>query len=409
MKVFHQISELVTLQGVHSKGGRNLLEQDLGLIQNASLVANEKEILWVGKSQDLPEIYQNFTKYDCSQYTVLPSWVDAHTHLIFAGNRSQEYSLRLNGASYEEIAQSGGGIVFTMMQTRDKNFDELFQLANERIEKIYRHGVATIEIKSGYGLSYESEELMTRVIHQCKKHWANKVTISNTFMAAHAKPKNFATTKAYMNEVVIPLLEKLAPEKIIDAVDIFHEKNYFTDEDTELLFKKAHTLGIRCKLHADELNDNFGASLGVKYKALSCDHLLKVSDQGIKDLSQSKTVAMLLPGTGFFLGKPQADARKLLDNGVKVAIASDFNPGSCHFDHVFKLAQFVAPTYKMNRAELIAAITLNASHALNLTNQGALIEGMMPKFSLFKAKNLSDLLYTWNEDLFFKHGSEILI
>ncbi len=408
MKVFHHISELVTLKDAHQKDGRKLLESDLSIINDASIVANSDQILWCGKASELPAQYEKLEKFDCQNYTILPSWVDAHTHLVFSGNRAHEYSMRLNGATYEEIAKAGGGIVYTMTQTRNQSFEELKKLTNQRLAKLYSYGVSTVEIKSGYGLSLNSEENMTRVIHACKLEWENKITIKNTFMAAHAKPKEFSTTAEYMKSVVIPLLEKLAPEKIIDAVDIFHEKNYFTDEDTELLFKKAKELKISCKMHADELNDNNGAALAAKFHALSCDHLLMINDTGIETLAKTPTVAMLLPGTGFFLGKPQANARKMLDAGVKVAIASDFNPGSCHYDHVFKIAQFVAPTYKMNRAELMAALTLNASHALNIFDQGSIQPGMKSKFSLFKAKKLEDILYTWNEDLFFKHGFEML-
>src|SRR5690606_19395619 len=183
-------------------------------------------------------------------------------------------------------------------------------------------------------------------------------------------------------EVVIPLFEKLAPMKIIDAVDIFHEKNYFDDADTALLFETAKRLGIPGKMHADELNDNNGAALGAKLKALSCDHLLKISDEGIKALKNSSTVATLLPGTAFFLGKPLAPARKILDAGVKVAIASDYNPGSCHCDNVLLVASIAAAQLKMNITETWCGMTLNAAHALGLKNQGALIPGMRPRFSL---------------------------
>jgi imidazolonepropionase len=408
MKVFHEISELITLENAFKKDGRKLSEVDLSILKNASIVADEKIIHWVGESFALPKEFNHLKKIDCKNFTILPSWVDAHTHIVFHGNRSHEYTLRLNGASYEEIAKAGGGIAFTVEQTRHQSFDELFDSANKRIQKMYAQGVSTLEIKSGYGLNFESEEKISRVIDACKKHWAPKIKILNTFMAAHAKPKEVTTTHEYLKEVVVPLLEKLSCEKILDAVDIFHEKNYFTDNDVEVLFHKAHELNIPVKMHADELNDNSGAKIACQHNALSCDHLLKINDEGINSLAHSKTVAVLLPGTGFFLGKNQANARKLLDEGAKVAIASDFNPGSCHFDNVFKIAQFVAPTYKMNRAELIAGLTLNASHALGLHNQGVIKTGMESNFSLFNCKNLDELLYFWSEDLFFKYGFDLI-
>jgi imidazolonepropionase len=185
---------------------------------------------------------------------------------------------------------------------------------------------------------------------------------------------------------------------VIDAVDIFHEKNYFTAEDTDLLFSKASELGIAKKIHADELNDNGGAELAVKHSALSADHLLKISSKGIEALANSKTVATLLPGTAFFLGKPLAPARALLDGGAKVAIASDYNPGSCHCDNVLLVASMAAAQMKFNQAELWAGITLNASASLGLNNQGAIIPGMDARFSLFKTESLSHITYNWGRN-----------
>jgi imidazolonepropionase len=201
-----------------------------------------------------------------------------------------------------------------------------------------------------------------------------------------------------MDEVVLPLLEKLAPLKIIDAVDIFHEKNYFDEKDTQSLFNLAKRLGIHTKIHADELNDNNGASLAVLNQALSADHLLKIGLQGIKDLASSDTVATILPGTAFFLGKPLAPARELLDAGAKVAIASDYNPGSCHCDNVLLVASMSAAQLKLKQVELWCGITLNAAHALSLRNQGVIQVGMKPRFSLFKIESLSHVTYNWGRN-----------
>ncbi len=182
-------------------------------------------------------------------------------------------------------------------------------------------------------------------------------------------------------------------------MDIFHEKNYFTAEDTKKLFEKARSLGIARKIHADELNDNGGAALAVEFSALSADHLLKVSDQGITELAKSKTVATLLPGTAFFLGKPLAPARTMLDAGVKVALASDYNPGSCHCDNLLLIGSLAAPQLKLNQAELWCGMTLNPSHALGFNDQGAIIPGMKARFALFKAESLSHITYNWGKNL----------
>lgn len=406
--VFSQIAELLTLEGAAKKDGRYLKDTDLSIIKNASLVCSNEKILWIGETKDIPLEFSSLPSIDCKNKIILPELVDCHTHLVFAGNRAREYSMRLNGATYEEIAASGGGILHTTTQTNQSSSQVLSGLAIKRIEKIASYGVGSIEIKSGYGLNFEKEYEISKVIDSLKHQFKNKIQIRNTYMAAHAVPKIFSRSSDYITGTVIPLLEKLAQEKLIDACDIFHEKNYFTDEDVHMLFSKCQELKIPVKMHADELNDNKGAELGVSYNALSCDHLLKINDQGIKCLANSKTVAVLLPGTGFFLGKEQTNARKLCDAGVKVAIASDFNPGSCHYDNLLQLALMSAPSYKLNRAELIAAITINASAALDLTNQGSLIKDYKPRFSIFDCSNLDDLVYRWGENLFFKHSSDFL-
>jgi imidazolonepropionase len=398
IKAYTNLNQLVTLNGAHLKDGCNLLPEDLSFIPDGAIAFNEKEILWIGKSQDLPAEYQLHV-IQLAEHVLTPELVDSHTHIVFGGDRAQEYADRLNGTPYEEIAKRGGGILFTMKETLNSTPEVLFQSALARIEQIASYGVGTIEIKSGYGLSFEKEKELSLIIEKLKKHFHQRIQIFNTYLAAHDVPKSFKNSKHYLDEVVIPLLKELAPLKIIDAVDIFHEKNYFTSEDTKCLFETAKSLGIARKIHADELNTNGGAELACEYQALSADHLLKVSDQGIENLAHSKTVATLLPGTAFFLGKPLAPARKLLDAGAKVAIASDYNPGSCHCDNVLLLASLSAAQLKLNQAELWAGITLNAAHALGKTQQGVLMVGMQPRFSLFKAPSLSHITYHWGKNL----------
>lgn len=398
MKILKNLNEIVTLTGAHAKDGRNLLPEDLSIISDGAIVYNDEEILWVGRSQDLPHQYES-KAVSMKGHVLTPEIVDSHTHLIFGGDRAQEYVQRLNGVSYEDIAKGGGGILLTMNQTNAASLDELYQTAKKRIETISSYGVGTIEIKSGYGLNFEKEYELSLIIDRLKNEFAPRIQIKNTYMAAHDVPKTFSSSKSYLAEVVIPLLEKLAPLGIIDAVDIFHEKNYFDDADTTLLFETAKRLGIPGKMHADELNDNNGAHLGAQLQSLSCDHLLKISDSGILSLKNSSTVATLLPGTAFFLGKPLAPAKKMLDAGVKVAIASDYNPGSCHCDNVLLVAAISAAQLKMNAAQTWSAITLNASHALGLHHQGALMVGLKPRFSLFKAPTLAHISYHWGHNL----------
>lgn len=397
IKVFKNLSQLVTMKDAFDKGGRNLLPADLTIIEDGALVFNEAKILWTGKTSELPENYQSITAEEFNGVLV-PEIVDCHTHLVFGGDRSSEYSMRLNGADYEEIASSGGGILNTMTSTNSLSEEELFNEAVERILRLNSYGVGTIEIKSGYGLNFEKEYEVSKVIHKLKIHFAPKIKIINTFMAAHAVPKSFKTSNLYIKECVIPLMEKLHSESLIDAVDIFHEKGYFDNLDVSELFTKAKQLGLSVKSHADEFQDNKGALLAAKFEALSTDHLLMTQDDGIEALAKSNTVATLLPGTGFFLGKPQANARRFLDKGCRVAIGSDYNPGSCHCDNVLLIASLAAPTYKMNLAELWSSITLNAASALGLENQGAIKEGLSPRFSLFDVKSIDQITYNWGRN-----------
>ena len=398
MKAYTNLSQILTLENAYIKDGRKLTPSDLSLLSDGAIVFDNEKIHWLGKTKNLPQEFNDIPSFNLQGHVLTPELVDSHTHAVFGGNRSQEYVDRLNGISYEEIANRGGGILFTMRETQSSTSHELFSLAKERVERINSYGVGTIEIKSGYGLSYEKEKELSLIIDKLKKHFRNKITIFNTYLAAHDVPRIFSGTEEYLDRVVLPLLDELAPLKIIDAVDIFHEKNYFSAKDVEKLFKKAAFFGINCKIHADELNENQGAELAVKYKALSADHLLKISDNGINALSASDTVATLLPGTAFFIGKPLAPARKMLDSGVKVAIASDYNPGSCHCDNLLLIASIAAAQLKMNQAELWCGITLNAAHALGLRDQGVLKVGMKPRFSLFKVNQLSDITYEWGKN-----------
>lgn len=399
MKAYTHLNEILTLREAHHKDGRKLIPSDVTIVKDGAVIFDEDKILWVGPTSKIPSEFEAAKQIELRDHTLTPELVDCHTHVVFAGNRSQEYVDRLNGTSYEEIAERGGGILYTVEQTQNTSADDLFKIAVKRIEAIRDYGVGTIEIKSGYGLSYEKELELSQIIYRLKNHFSARLQIFNTYLAAHDVPKNFSSSSAYLNEVVLPLLNTLAPLHIIDAVDIFHEKNYFTTEDTRELFSRARSFGIPCKIHADELNTNGGAEIAAEFTALSADHLLKISDSGIQKISGSSTVATLLPGTAFFLGKPLAPARKLFESGAKVAIGSDYNPGSCHCDNVLLIAALSAAQLKLNQAELWGAITLNAAHALGLKNQGAIVPGLKPRFSLFKSESVAHITYSWGKNL----------
>ncbi|MBT4791205.1 MAG: imidazolonepropionase [Halobacteriovoraceae bacterium] len=396
---YNNLNQIVTLKKAHAKDGRNLVPDDLEIIEQAAIVFDETKIIWIGSSDDIPSEYKKINTVDYSGHCLTPEIVDSHTHLVFGGNRAFEYTMRLNGADYQDIASAGGGILATMEKTITATEDELFESAKERVLRISSYGIGTIEVKSGYGLTLESERKITKVIHRLKVHFAGRVQIINTFLAAHAVPGGFENSETYMDKVVLPLLDEFVKEDIIDFVDIFHEQEYFDHKDSIKLFEKAQELGIKIKIHADEFNDNKGAILATKYLATSADHLLCTTEDGISALAKEGTVATLLPGTAFFLGKPLANAKRFLSAGCKVSLASDYNPGSCHCDNLIFIASMAAKSMHFNLAQLWSAITLNAAHALALTNQGAIIEGLAPRFTLFKCNSIDEITYSWGRNL----------
>lgn len=392
---------MLKLAGSYARDGRNLELCNLDIVPDGAVVFDENKILFVGETKKIPSEFKDLESIDLSGHCITPEVCDSHTHTVFSGNRADEYAMRLNGASYEEIAKAGGGILSSKNATDETTFDELYRLGRLRIEKAYALGIGSIEIKSGYGLTIENEILISEVIHKLKTDLSPKIQIKNTYLGAHAIPKEYNSSQEYMDKVAIPAFEILGKKGIIDFVDIFHEVGYFNCGDAKKLFQKADDLGIHIKMHADEFNDNGGAILGHEHGAISVDHLLSAGEEGIKTLAGSKTISTVLPGTGFFLGKPQAQARKMLDKGCKLAIASDYNPGSCHFQSLIQIASMIAPheNYKLSLAELWTGITLNGAHAMNLKNQGALVEGMKPRFSIFKCNSISEITYSWGENL----------
>jgi len=403
MKGYRDLSQLVTLEGVFKKKGRKPQDCDLSIIDNGAIVWDKNKIVWVGNSEAIPSEYSNIQWKSLPDHILTPELVDSHTHLVFGGNRSKEYSMRLGGADYQEIADAGGGILHTMRATNSASRDQLFHSAKDRIERIASYGVGTIEIKSGYGLNLDKEIECSEIINDLKQHFAGTVKIFNTYMAAHAVPKEYKNADEYLEKIVFKGMEYLCKKGIIDAADIFHEVGYFDSQATETFFKFCQKLSVPIKSHADEFNDNKGAILASSYQAISCDHLLRTGLDGIEALSNSDTVATVLPGTGFFLGKPQADARAMIDSGVKLSIASDFNPGSCHCDNVLLIAALSAPTLKLSLSEIWSAITLNAAHALGIHDQGALIVGKKPAFSLFEVSQIDEITYSWGRNFAKKH------
>jgi imidazolonepropionase len=401
--VLDKIGALVTLEGAVEKKGRFLKPQDLGIISEAALVIEgtglKSKVAWVGQRTELPKKYSKLKKVSARGQMVLPGFVDSHTHLVFAGDRSHEFEMRLAGKSYLEIAQAGGGIINSVKATREMSEKDLFKLSSERVETFLKQGVTTLEIKTGYGLSFESEKKCLKVIDKLKRK--TSATIRATFLAAHALPMEFKESghKAYIQEVAHDWLPKL--KNYIDFVDIFLDKGYFAKEDAAILFQAAQSLKIATRIHADELALTGGSETAVSFGSLSADHLLKIGEKEMDMLAKSEVTATLLPTTAFFLNEPYGPARGLLDRGARVALATDFNPGTSPTQDVSLVGSLAALQMKMSIEEILVALTLNGAYALGLQNQkGALLPGYDADFILIEAKSPARLFYEFGRNWF---------
>ena len=387
-------SEILTGQGIREKDGRRVSEGDLGRIEDGAIVY-DKKIEWVGPTEALPKRFSKIKRTDLKRKrAVIPGMVDCHTHLVFAGDRSSEFAERCAGATYQEITARGGGILSTVRATRGASSKELEMLAIARIREMASYGVKTIEIKSGYGLSLESEIKILEVISKLRKKFP-ALTLTSTFLGAHAfPPKEESSRSRYIDEIIHVMLPTLAKKRLAGACDVFIDEGYFTLVEGEAILSAAKKLGLKTKVHADELANTESASLAARIGALSADHLLKISDEGIKDLSRTNTVAVLLPGTAFYLKAPHAPARKLLDAGAAVALATDFNPGTCMCLSLPAILTIAALYLGMSRAELFAAVTYNGAKALGLeTKKGSIEAGKDADFSILPFQRFEEIYY----------------
>jgi imidazolonepropionase len=317
---------------------------------------------------DLNKIKQNTTVIDAIGRMVFPSFCDSHTHLVYAGSREIEYMDKIKGLSYEEIAKRGGGIINSAKRLHDASEDELYDAAWQRLETIASYGTGAVEIKSGYGLSVDDELKMLRVIRKLKEK--SPITIKSTFLGAHAVPLEYKGKQTeFVDLVVQQMLPMVAAEELADFVDVFCDKGFFTIEDTERILMSAMKLGLRAKIHANELDYSGGIQVGVKYNALSVDHLEYTGDEEIACLLDSETMPTLLPGAAFFLGMVYAPARRMIDMGLPIALASDFNPGSAPSGNMQLILSMGCIKYKMLPNEAINAVTLNSAYAMDVSRE----------------------------------------
>ncbi len=365
-----------------------------GLIEGASIAVDGRKIAWVGGANTLPAEYADWPQTDLEGALVTPALIDCHTHLVFGGDRSHEFSLRLNGASYEEIARAGGGIRSTVKGTRAASEDELLASALRRVDDLLTDGVAVIEVKSGYGLSIEEELRMLRVARMIESR--RPVRIRTTWLAAHALPQEYeGEPDRYIDEVAIPGLERAAADGLADAVDGFCEGIGFTPAQIRRVFEKARELGIKVKLHAEQLSDLKGAVLAAEYDALSADHLEYLDPSDVPVLAEKGVVAVLLPGAFYALREtklPPIDA--LRENGVAMAIATDCNPGSSPMSSLRLAMNMGCTLFRLTPQEVLAGATCHAATALGLYEEyGTIASGKRAELAVWNAPHPNFLSY----------------
>ena len=378
-------------------------------IKNAYLLIDNGLISEFGKMSEISN-FKNIEIIDAKNKFVMPCWCDSHTHSVFSGNRSDEYLQRIQGASYQEIANNGGGILKSSRQINSVSEDVLFFESKERIETLIKYGTGSLEIKSGYGLNYEGELKMLRVIKRLKE--SLPIEIKSTFLGAHAIPKNYKK-EDYFKVVVNEMLPDFADDQLIDFVDIFCEKNYFDDEDTRILCEKAAELGIPSKIHVNQFNSIGGIKAGVECKALSVDHLEVMNKNDLNLLKQGKTMPVLLPGCSFFLGIDYANAIDLLSNGIPFAIASDFNPGSSPSGNMNFILSLACNKLKLSTEQAINAATLNGAYAMGVSQTtGSITKGKAANIIITSEINsINDLPYLYGDNLIDKvliNGKEFI-
>ena len=378
-------------------------------INNAYLLIENGKISDFGKMSEISKI-DNVETIDAKNKIVLPCWCDSHTHSVYTGNRSDEYLQRIKGVSYQEIANNGGGILKSSRQINSISEDELFFESKNRIEKLIKYGTGSLEIKTGYGLSYDGELKMLKVIKRLKE--SLPIQIKSTFLGAHAIPKNYKKEE-YFRLVLDVMLPDFAKDELIDFVDIFCEKNYFSAEDTKILCNKASELGIASKIHVNQFNSIGGIKVAVDCGALSVDHLEVINKSDINILKQSKTIPVLLPGCSFFLGIEYADAKTLLSNEIPFAIASDYNPGSSPTGNMNFILSLACNKLKLTTEQAINATTINGAYAMGLSHKtGSITKGKIANIIITsEIESINDLPYFYGDSLVDKiliNGEEII-
>ena len=396
--LFINIKELVQVRepDVMKVSGKNM--SILPIIKNAFLIIKDNVIVDFGSMNTLG-IKKSDKVVDLTGKLVLPTWCDSHTHLVFADTREEEFVNRIKGLTYQEIAEKGGGILNSSKKLQNKPEKELFEDAAKRLKELIKNGTGAIEIKSGYGLTLESELKILRVIKKLKENFS--LPIKATFLGAHAIPNEYKEKRAeYIQLIIDKMIPEIAKEKLADYIDVFCEKGYFTTTETDQILKAGRKYGLIPKIHVNQFNSIGGIKVGVNNNALSVDHLEVLTDEDLNILSKSDTMPVALPSCSFFLGIPYTNARKLIDANIPMAVASDYNPGSSPSGNMNFVVSLACIKMRMTPEEAINAATINAAHALNLSDKiGSISKGKMANFIITKPiKSYSSIPYAFADN-----------
>lgn len=372
--IFTNIKQLIQVREETLKPLKGSEMKELPVIDNAWLLVEDGKIADFGRMQHIPN-FEGVSQVDASGKFLLPGWIDSHTHLVYAGNREQEFIDRINGLTYEEIAEKGGGIVNSAKKLQETSENELYLQSAKRLEEVMKMGTTAIEIKSGYGLTSEAELKMLRVIKKLRENY--KLPVKATFLGAHAIPPEYKNDKdGYLDLIINEMMPRIAEEGLAEYVDIFCEKGYFSVEDTHRILEAGKKHGFTPKIHVNQFNAIGGIKAAVEHNALSVDHLEVMQPEDFEVLKHSDTIPVALPSCSLFLGIPYTPAREIIDSGLPLALATDYNPGSTPNGNMNLVISLACIKMKMNPEEAINAATINAAYAMGiLDTHGSITKG----------------------------------
>lgn len=389
-RIIYRINSIYTPHQIPPVRGKSMAK--IQEIHDGYIAIKDGKIIGIGDANWDQFLGSSTELIDAHGLIAIPGLIDSHTHLVHAGSRENEYEELQKGTPYLDILNRGGGILGTVEKTRKASFDELYQKAYRSLNTMMTFGVTTVESKSGYGLSLEHETKQLRVNQKLNDH--HPILVLSTYMGAHAIPKEYKGRKDDYIDQMIHDLKIIADENLASAVDVFCEEGVYSVEETEKILSAAKNLGYRIKMHADEIHSLGGAGLGVKLGCSSVDHLMAISDEDIKKLAKSNTVANVLPGTSFYLKKGYARARYMIDSDVALSIAGDYNPGSCPSENFQLIMQLASNQMKLLPEEILNAVTINAAYHLGVSeSKGSLEVGKDADIVLMDAPNLTYILY----------------